>query len=186
MVDSQGWVSEARSNAGMLKMLGVVQIIVGILALASPLVTGVGIVMLIGIVILVAGIVRLFGAFKAGSFGAGVLALLGGLVAIVVGGYLLSRPGAGLATITWILALYFVISGVGELIVGFGMKPVKGWGWTVFSGAVGLVLGVMIWRQWPMSGAWLVGTLVGVYFIMGGWGMIGVASVAKAAMSDAG
>jgi uncharacterized membrane protein HdeD (DUF308 family) len=47
----------------MLTVLGVVQIIVGILALASPLVTGVGIVMLIGIVILVAGIVRLFGAF---------------------------------------------------------------------------------------------------------------------------
>ena len=186
MSDSQGWLSEARSNAGLLTMLGVVQIIVGILALASPLVTGVGIVMLIGIVILVAGIVRLFGAFKCGSFGSGVLALLGGLVAIVVGGYLLSRPGAGLATITWILALYFVISGVGELIVGFGMKPIKGWGWTVFSGAVGLVLGIMIWRQWPMSGAWLVGTLVGIYFIMGGWGMMGVASAAKAAISDAG
>ena len=78
MADSQGWVSEARSNAGMLTVLGVVQIIVGILALGSPLVTGVGIVMLIGIVILVAGILRLFGAFKAGSFGAGVLALSAG------------------------------------------------------------------------------------------------------------
>jgi uncharacterized membrane protein HdeD (DUF308 family) len=186
MADSQGWLSEARSNAGMLTVLGVVQIIVGIMALGSPLVTGVGIVMLIGVVILVAGIIRLFGAFKAGSFGAGVLALLGGLVAIVVGGYLLTRPGSGLATITWILALYFVISGVGELIVGFGMKPVKGWGWTVFSGAVGLLLGVMIWRQYPLSGAWAVGTLVGIYFIMGGWGMIGVAAAAKAAISDAG
>ncbi|MEE8361958.1 MAG: HdeD family acid-resistance protein [Gemmatimonadales bacterium] len=186
MADSQGWVSEARSNAGMLTVLGVVQIIVGIMALGSPLVTGVGIVMLIGIMILVAGIVRLFGAFKCGSFGAGVLALLGGLVAIVVGGYMLSRPGAGLATLTWILALYFVISGIGEVIVGLGMKPIKGWVWNVFSGVVGLLLGIMIWRQFPLSGAWAVGTLVGVYFIMGGWGMIGVASAAKAAISDAG
>ncbi len=186
MADSQGWLSEARSNAGLLTMLGVVQIIVGILALGSPLVTGVGIVMLIGVMILLAGIVRLFGAFKAGSFGAGVLALLSGLVAIVVGGYMLSRPGAGLATLTWILALYFVISGIGEVIVGLGMKPIKGWVWNVFSGVVGLLLGIMIWRQFPLSGAWAVGTLVGVYFIMGGWGMIGVASAAKAAMSDAG
>ncbi len=180
------WLSEARRNAGLLTVLGVVQIIVGIMALGSPLVTGVGIVMIIGIMIVVAGIVRLFGAFKAGSLGAGVLALLGGLVAIIVGGYMLSRPGAGLATLTWILALYFVISGIGEVFVGLAMKPIKGWGWNVFSGVVGLLLGIMIWLQFPLSGAWAVGTLVGIYFIMGGWGMIGVASVAKAAISDAG
>lgn len=61
-----------------------------------------------------------------------------------------------------------------------------GWVWNVFSGVVGLLLGIMIWRQFPLSGAWAVGTVVGVYFIMGGWGMIGVASAAKAAMSDVG
>ncbi|MEE8060819.1 MAG: HdeD family acid-resistance protein [Gemmatimonadales bacterium] len=186
MANSQSWLSEARSNAGLLTALGVVQIIVGILALGSPLASGIGITMLIGSIILLAGIVRLFGAFKCGSFGAGILGFLGGLVAILAGGYLLSRPGAGLAALTWILALYFVISGIGEVIVGLGMKPVRGWGWSVFSGVVGLLLGIMIWRQFPLSGAWAVGTLVGIYFIMGGWGMIGVASAARAAMSDAG
>jgi len=33
---------------------------------------------------------------------------------------------------------------------------------------------------------WAVGTMVGIYLIMGGWGLIGVASTAKAALSDAG
>lgn len=186
MANTQAWLSEARKNAGLLTMLGVVQIIVGILALVAPAASGVGITILIGSIILLVGILRLFGAFKAGSFGSGALAFLAGLVAVGVGGYMLSRPGVALVTLTWVLALYFVISGIGELIVGFGMKPLKGWGWSVFTGVAGIVLGIMVWRQWPYSGAWLVGTLVGVYFIMGGWGMIGVASAAKAAISDAG
>jgi uncharacterized membrane protein HdeD (DUF308 family) len=168
----------------LLTALGVVQIIVGVLALVAPMASGLVTVMLIGVILLLAGIVRLFGAFKCGSFGAGVMGFLSGLAAILAGGYLLSRPGVGLAAITWILALYFVVSGIGELIVGFGMKPLKGWGWSVFTGVAGIVLGIMIWRQFPLSGEWAVGTLVGVYFIMGGWGMIGVASAAKAAISD--
>ena len=40
--------------------------------------------------------------------------------------------------------------------------------------------------SWQPLRLLLVGTLVGIYFIMGGWGMMGVASVAKAAISDAG
>ncbi|MEE8492318.1 MAG: HdeD family acid-resistance protein [Acidimicrobiia bacterium] len=177
------WLNEARGNARVLMVLGFIQIIVGIFAIGAPLASGVAITMLIGSILILAGIIRLFCALKAGSFGSGVLAFLGGAVAILAGGYILSRPGVGLAALTWILALYFVISGIGEVIVGFGMKPVKGWGWTVFSGVAGLVLGIMIWRQFPLSGAWAVGTLVGIYFIMGGWGMIGVASAAKAAAS---
>lgn len=174
------WLSEVRGNARLLMALGIIQIIVGFFAIGAPFASGVAITLLIGSILLVVGIVRLFCAVKAGSFGSGVLAFLGGAVAILAGGYILSRPGVGLAALTWILALYFVISGIGELIVGFGMKPVKGWGWSVFSGIAGLVLGIMIWRQFPLSGAWAVGTLVGIYFIMGGWGMIGVASAAKA------
>ena len=175
------WIHEAKGNARVLMALGIVQIIVGVLAIGSPLASGVATSMVIGVILILAGIIRLFEALKAGSFGSGVLAFLGGLVAIVVGGYLLTRPGVGLSALAWVLALYFLISGIGDVIVGLGMKPVKGWGWSVFSGIAGIVLAIMVWRQWPYSGAWLVGTLVGIYFIMHGWGMIGLSSVVRAA-----
>jgi uncharacterized protein YjbJ (UPF0337 family) len=30
----------------------------------------------------------------------------------------------------------------------------------------------MIWRQWPVSGAWAIGILVGIHILMTGWSMI--------------
>ncbi len=35
-----------------------------------------------------------------------------------------------------------------------------------------LILGLMIWRQFPLSGAWAVGVLFGVKLIMSGWWLI--------------
>jgi hypothetical protein len=65
-------------------------------------------------------------------------------------------------------------------------KKNGGWGWTFFSGLVTLFLGGLIWSQWPLSGIWAVGTLVGIHLIFDGWAEIAVASAARAEISDGG
>ena len=40
--------------------------------------------------------------------------------------------------------------------------------WAALSGAVTLLLGVMIWRRWPGDGLWVIGTLVGIDLIFNG------------------
>ena len=68
--DSQTrWLNEARGNARLLTVLGIVQIIVGIFAIGAPLASGVAITMLIGAILIVAGVIRLFCAVKAGADG---------------------------------------------------------------------------------------------------------------------
>ena len=37
----------------------------------------------------------------------------------------------------------------------------------------------MIWNQWPLSGAWAVGTLVGIQLMFSGMTMITLGSAAK-------
>ena len=66
-------------------VLGVVTVIAGFLAIASPLGAGLGIIGLIGIAMVIAGIARTIGAFSAGSFGQGALAFIGGMLALVAG-----------------------------------------------------------------------------------------------------
>ena len=39
----------------------------------------------------------------------------------------------------------------------------------MLSGAVTLVLGVMIWRQLPEAALWVIGTFVGIDLIFNGW-----------------
>ena len=41
----------------------------------------------------------------------------------------------------------------------------------------------MIWRQFPLSGAWAIGTLVGVRMIMSGWTLFAVGGLAKDAVT---
>lgn len=182
---TSAWLKEAKRNAGVLVTLGVIEIIVGVVALGSPFQAGIAVSLVVGIALVVAGITRLVGSLKAGSFGAGALALLSGLLAVGVGGYMVMRPGLGLASLTLVLAFYFFVDGIDRIVIGFKMKPAIGWMWSVIGGVIGLVLGVLIWRQFPVSGTWAVGTLVGIHLIISGWGLVGIGREARKGVSEA-
>ena len=91
----------------------------------------------------------------------------------------------GLATLTLVLAAYLFVDGVFEIIYAFRLRPIKGWGWTLFSGIAALVLGIMIWRQFPVSGMWAVGTIAGVHMIFAGSSMASLSRAARSAAKDA-
>ena len=64
----------------------------------------------------------------------------------------------------------------------FALKVPPGAGgiWVMASGALSLLLGVLIWREWPVSGENAVGILVGVKLIMDGVVMVAVAGAIRA------
>jgi len=37
------------------------------------------------------------------------------------------------------------------------------------NGLITLVLGVLIWRQWPVSGLWVIGMFIGIDLLFAGW-----------------
>ena len=51
----------------------------------------------------------------------------------------------------------------------------------MLSGVASVVLGVMIWRDWPFAGDQAVGILIGVKLILDGGALIAWALVARAA-----
>ena len=181
----QEMLGAIKQHAGVGMAVGILAVIAGVLALFSPLVAGLSIAIAVGVLIVVAGVSRLFLAFKMGSFGRGLLVFLMGLLSIVIGGYMVSQPGMALASLTLILAIYFAIDGVFQLVWGFRLRPIKGWGWALFSGVVSLALGIMIWRQFPVSGTWAVGTLVGIQMIFGGSSIASLSSAARRTAKDA-
>jgi uncharacterized membrane protein HdeD (DUF308 family) len=186
MTDPVGsWLEEAKQNAGLLIMLGALELFVGIIAIGSPLVTGVAVAFMIGSMLVLAGIARMVSALKAGSFGTGLFAFLGGLLALAAGLVLLFRPGAGLAFVTWMLAIYFVVDGIARMLLGFRMKGEPGSGWEWFGGVVSVVLGVLIYAKWPLSGAWAIGTLVGIHLIVSGWTVIGIGMAVRGGAKEA-
>jgi len=94
--------------------------------------------------------------------------LLVGILYVFVGCYLLFRPVAGLASLTLALAIYLFAEGVLELILSFRLRPMPSSGWLLFDGIITLILAVMIWRTWPSSTEWVIGTLVGISMLFSG------------------
>jgi uncharacterized membrane protein HdeD (DUF308 family) len=181
----RNWLDSAKKNAGWLMVLGIVEIVAGALAIGGPVVAGLAVTVMVGIAFLMAGGARLVGAFMADSFGAGTLTFLWGLVVAVAGFYFLMRPGAGLLTLTLVIGIALFVDGITRIIVSFKMKPVKGWGWMLAGGILSVIFAVMIGKQFPESGAWLVGTLVGVSLLFEGFTTLSVSGAARAAAREA-
>ena len=172
-------VNVIQKDGKAAKWTGIFMIIAGFLSLLAPLAAGLSVTVIAGIGLLVAGVVQIIMVFRANSFGEGLLLVLLGILSLVAGGYMLVQPAAALAGLTLFLAAYFIAGGVIEIFGAFGARPAKGWGWILFSGIVAVLLGVMIWQQFPFSGAWAVGTLVGVRLLFGGWALVAIGGMAQ-------
>ncbi len=53
-------------------------------------------------------------------------------------------------------------------MIYFQNRSAAGSGWILVDGTVTLILGLMVWRQWPSSSLWAIGTLVGISMIFTG------------------
>ena len=165
-----------QEKAETAKWVGILLLVTGVLALVSPLFAGISITLMVGGLMILGGVSHCILAFSVGAFGRGVLVFLMGVLTAVAGLYMVSQPLASLAAMTLFLAAYFVAEGILELFAAFGARPSGGWGWLLMNAVVTLLLGLMIWRQFPLSGVWALGTLFGVKLLMSGAALVGVAS----------
>jgi uncharacterized membrane protein HdeD (DUF308 family) len=87
---------------------------------------------------------------------------------VFFGAYLILHPVVGVATLTLVVASLFLIEGVLNIILFFKMRSLGGSSWVLVDGIITLLLGLMIYMQWPSSSAWAIGILVGVSMIISG------------------
>jgi uncharacterized membrane protein HdeD (DUF308 family) len=170
-----------KKASGAVTLWGVLTIILGVFAMGAPLITGLALALMIGVSLVAAGLMQSIYAFQAGSVGKGFLRLLFGGVTVLAGMAIIGQPGMALATLTLFLSIYFIVDGITTLISSTAVAGGQGKGWIIFNGIITLALGVMIWRGWPVSGAWAIGILVGVRLIFSGMTMMALGAVGREA-----
>jgi uncharacterized membrane protein HdeD (DUF308 family) len=163
------------TDAKRMTTFGIIAIILGILCMMAPVVTGLSIALLLGLLVLVAGTVRLVWAFQAGSVGEGILKFALAGLTLLCGALLVANPIFASGFLTILLALYFILDGISEIAVGIGSRR----GWFTFAGVVSILLGVLLWAQFPLSGAWALGILLGIKLLFIGLIMVMGGSVAR-------
>jgi uncharacterized membrane protein HdeD (DUF308 family) len=174
----------AKAGGKDMTIFGVIAIILGMLAMLAPGLTGISIAILVGVIVLAGGIVRIIWAFQAASFGKGLLMLLIGGLTLLCGIALIVNPLFASGVLTIMLAVYFIIDGICEITAGSRLRPAPGWGWMLFGGIVSILLGMMIWAQFPLSGAWAIGILLGIKLFFVGLIMVTGGSAVRAVAKE--
>jgi membrane protein HdeD len=157
-----------RLNGNWLLITGISLVVLGVGSMISPAIAGNAVVYLIGSLLLLTGLVQLLVGWQAESWREKLASLIHGGIATVGGGAVMAHPFYGLAALSLVLAFFFATAGVWKIVSSFTYRPVPGWIALLFSGMLDLILGILIWRQWPVSGLWAVGILVGVNLLSTG------------------
>ena len=161
--------------------LSVLLILAGLFAILIPFISGIGITLFIGWAMILSGVFHFIFAFKTHTTGGVIWEILLGVVYVFTGVYLILHPLDGLFALTLILACYLFFEGILEFIQGFQVRPRHGAGWLIFDGIITLILAVLIWRSWPASSVWVIGTLVGISMIFSGFSRLMLSLAAKRA-----
>lgn len=174
--------SELQKATGTMKIMGVLTIIFGILAMASPWVAGQSVLWLIGVMVMGGGLMRMFWAFKAGSLGKGILVFLIGVLTLLAGVAVIAHPIFAAGMLTIVLAIYFFVDGFTEIIAAFSLPSgQEGKGWLIFDGAVTILLGALIYSGFPVAGTVAIGVFLGIKLLFAGLSILMLGSAAKAA-----
>jgi uncharacterized membrane protein HdeD (DUF308 family) len=168
-------MEEIRNSWGWFLALGILLMIIGAICIVGDVTATFATVLVFGWLLLISGIVALVHAFRTMAWSGFFLSLLSALFRGFTGYLLIRYPLAGAASLTLLLASFFVVGGVFRAI-GAGMMKFPRWGWSVFSGLVSLVLGVMLLTQLPVSSIWFIGFAIGVDLIVDGASLIGFAT----------
>jgi uncharacterized membrane protein HdeD (DUF308 family) len=147
----------------------VVMIVLGFVAVFMPFATGIGASIFVGWIIALGGVAYIAYAFAAQGAGAFIWRFLVGAAYVAGGGYLAFHPGLALESLTLVVAAIFFVEGVLEFVVFFQSRALPGSGWILFDGVITLLLAYVIWRPWPSSSTWAIGTLLGVNLIVSGF-----------------
>jgi uncharacterized membrane protein HdeD (DUF308 family) len=163
---------------------GILLVVLGLLAVAVPLIAGLTVAIVFGWLFLISGIVGLFTTFAMRHAPGFWWSLLSAVLGIVVGCWLLAQPGLGLVSLTYLLIAFFIIEGIATIMFALDhRRALSGrWGWMLVSGIVDLFLAAIILAGLPGAVEWALGLIVGINMLFGGASMIGMALAAHAEM----
>jgi uncharacterized membrane protein HdeD (DUF308 family) len=163
-----------RAKSGWIIALGIVYVIAGFVALGSVVFATVATVFVVGIMMLIAGAAEVINAFQIKTWGKFLLWLLLGVLYIVAGFVTFENPLLAAALLTLVLGFSLIASGIMRIVLAFSMKEGTPWLWVAFSGAITLLLGLVILAHWPVSGLYILGVFLGIDLIFAGASWIGV------------
>lgn len=156
-------------------LIGVITLAGGIVALLNPFAATLAATSLAAWVFLIAGALQLVGVFRTEGWGARFWTLIIALAFLWLGITIMANPLQGVVSLTIVAALMFVATGIAKIIFAFMIRGSGHFVWALLSGVVSLVLGIMVFTNFPSSAAVLLGILLAIELVATGVTLISFA-----------
>lgn len=156
-------------------VIGVLTLLGGVFALLNPFAATLAATTLAAWVFIIAGGLQLVGVFRTEGWGARIWTLILALAFLWLGITILGNPLRGIVSLTIMAALMFIATGIAKIIFAFSIRGSGYFVWALLSGAVSLILGVMVFTNFPQSAAVVLGVLLAVELIATGITLISFA-----------
>jgi uncharacterized membrane protein HdeD (DUF308 family) len=173
-LDDVAGLEPLRAKSGWIIALGAVYIVAGIIALGSVVLATVATVFVVGIMMVIAGVAEVINAFQIKTWGRFLLWLLLGALYIAAGFITFENPLLAAAILTLFLGIALIASGIMRIVLAFSMQAVMPWIWVLLSGAITLLLGLVIVAHWPVSSLYILGLFLGIDLVLAGASWIGI------------
>jgi uncharacterized membrane protein HdeD (DUF308 family) len=180
-----GWSMTDATNhksSGWTMFQGILLIVFGALAIAFPLLGTIVVEQLFAALLLIAGGYALAASLgrKESGTASRVVSGIWAVLTLATGLLLMFQVGAGILTLTILLAAYFAAQGLVTIVAAFKFSGTNTMWFMLLSGIVSLVLAWMIFSGFPGSATWLLGLLFGINLIFTGFFFLSMSSTLKA------
>ena len=158
-----------------LAVRGIIAVIFGILAIVWPGIFAEAFIIVFGIFFLAHGVFILFSAADMKEEGHRGSLVISGIFSILVGLLIFFWPGVTLVMIVWIIAFWALIAGIFEMSAAFQLPGgTSGKVLLFLSGMLSVFIGLILLAH-PGAGVMAVLWLIGIYSILAGLTLIGLA-----------
>ena len=165
-----------RAGRLFLIIMVVALIVLGAVAMGSSFIATLATVLVFGLVLLVGAVFQVVTAFWAHRWRGFFLHMIAGVLYLVAGLFMIQNPVEAALGLTVLVAVCLLVGGIIRIVMSV-FERFEGWGWVFVNGLVSVLLGAAIWRQWPLSGFWVIGLFVGIEMFLSGlsWLMLALA-----------
>jgi uncharacterized membrane protein HdeD (DUF308 family) len=176
MVETAGMVETLEHNWWAILIRGIAAIVFGIIALWHPFWAGFALVILFGAYAFVDGVFAIVAAIAAARIGARWWPfVIEGIVGLVVAAIAFFAPGITGLALYWTIAAWAIITGIFEIMAAFRLREVVQNEWFLILGGVASVIFGVLLFVWPATGVITVIWLIGIYALLFGVLLIGLA-----------
>lgn len=159
---------ELHRQWGWYLALGILMVALGGYCIYAETAATLASVIVLGGILLVAGVAYVIALFALRpNFGHGLLMLLAAVFYGIVGLMLIEHPAIGALALTMFIAALLVVAGTFRFFSALWLQ-LPGYGWSAFAGVLSVLLGILLWAQWPISAFWFIGFAVGVALFFDG------------------